>query len=114
MSLITKSAVLYTEMVVASTLIHTKNLHQHLGTDFEDENPLVLQLGGSDPQQLAEAAEIARRYGYQRINLNVGCPSERVAGELLPSLSPPFSPVPSLLSLSSREWLFRCLFDDES
>jgi hypothetical protein len=87
MRLITKSAVLYTEMVVASTLIHTKNLHQHLGADFENENPLVLQLGGSDPRQLAEAAEIAKRYGYQRINLNVGCPSERVAGSsLLPSV----------------------------
>jgi tRNA-dihydrouridine synthase A len=101
MRLISKSAVLYTEMVVASTLLHTKNLHQHLGADFEDEDPLVLQLGGSDPKQLAEAAEIAKRYGYRRINLNVGCPSERVAGppHHLPLFLRPHSFI--LLSLGS-------------
>ena len=42
------------------------------------EHPIILQLGGSDPEKLADAAEIGVRYGYDEINLNVGCPSPRV------------------------------------
>jgi tRNA-dihydrouridine synthase A len=80
MRLISKSAILYTEMVVASTILHTNQLEVHLGADFQEEQPLVLQLGGADPTQLAEAAQVALRYGYQRFNLNVGCPSDRVSG----------------------------------
>ena len=45
-----------------------------------EQRPLVLQLGGSDPAKLAAAARIAARYGYDEINLNCGCPSDRVAG----------------------------------
>jgi tRNA-dihydrouridine synthase A len=80
MRLISKSALLYTEMVVSSTILHTNQLDAHLGANFEEEQPVILQLGGADPNQLAEAARVAQRYGYQRFNLNVGCPSDRVSG----------------------------------
>lgn len=55
-------------------------LHHHAGLlpFHPSEHPVVLQLGGSDPQKLADAAEIGVRYGYDEINLNVGCPSPRV------------------------------------
>lgn len=54
------------------------NSHDHLLPYHPSEHPLVLQLGGSDPIKLADAAEIGVRYGYDEINLNVGCPSPRV------------------------------------
>jgi len=74
--LITRRARLYTEMVTAPALAHG-DVARHL--DFDPaEHPLALQLGGSDPTQLAQAARLGERWGYDEINLNCGCPSERV------------------------------------
>ncbi|MEG1029961.1 MAG: tRNA dihydrouridine(20/20a) synthase DusA, partial [Brevundimonas sp.] len=69
-------ALLYTEMVTAPAVIHGDR-ERLLGFDAV-EHPVALQLGGSDPAQLAEAARIGEAYGYDEINLNVGCPSDRV------------------------------------
>ena len=69
-------ALLYTEMVTAPAVIHGDR-DRLLGYTPE-EHPVALQLGGSDPAQLAEATRIAADYGYDEINLNVGCPSDRV------------------------------------
>lgn len=73
---ISRNALLYTEMVVADAIIHgpRERLLSFDGT----EHPVALQLGGSDPAKLAEAVRIAEPYGYDEINLNVGCPSDRV------------------------------------
>ncbi|MFQ1049952.1 tRNA dihydrouridine(20/20a) synthase DusA [Avibacterium paragallinarum] len=68
-------ALLYTEMVTTGAIIHAK--YDHLEFDLA-ENPVALQLGGSDPDQLQHCARLAERRGYQEINLNVGCPSDRV------------------------------------
>jgi len=73
---ISRQALLYTEMVVADAIIHGPR-DRLLGHDAA-EHPLALQLGGSDPAKLAEAVKIAEAYGYDEINLNVGCPSDRV------------------------------------
>lgn len=67
---------LYTEMVTAPALVRGNALH--LLRHDPQENPLVLQLGGSDPAELAQAARIGWEAGYQEINLNCGCPSDRV------------------------------------
>ena len=72
----TKHALLYTEMVVADAVIHGDR-QRLLGFD-ESEHPVALQLGGSEPAKLAEAARIAADFGYDEINHNVGCPSDRV------------------------------------
>ncbi|KAG1670301.1 hypothetical protein FOA52_003651 [Chlamydomonas sp. UWO 241] len=77
--LLSKRTWLWTEMVVDSTVIHTENLDKHLWFPPE-QSPLVLQLGGSDPAKLAAATAKALAYGYDEINLNCGCPSDRVAG----------------------------------
>ncbi len=69
-------ALLYTEMVTAPAVVHGDR-DRLLGFDAV-EHPVALQLGGSDPAQLAEAARIGEAYGYDEINLNVGCPSDRV------------------------------------
>lgn len=69
-------ALLYTEMVTAPAVLHGDH-ERLLGFDAV-EHPVALQLGGSDPAQLAEAARIGERFGYDEINLNVGCPSDRV------------------------------------
>ena len=69
-------ALLYTEMVTAPAVIHGDQ-ERLLGFDAV-EHPVALQLGGSDPAQLAEAARIGADFGYDEINLNVGCPSDRV------------------------------------
>ncbi|MFA7320622.1 MAG: tRNA dihydrouridine(20/20a) synthase DusA [Dokdonella sp.] len=74
--LLSPHARLYTEMVTSPALIHGDR-ERLLGFD-RAEHPLALQLGGSDPRELAEAARIAVQYGYDEINLNVGCPSDRV------------------------------------
>ncbi|MDW6023664.1 tRNA dihydrouridine(20/20a) synthase DusA [Mesorhizobium sp. BAC0120] len=73
---LTRRALLYTEMVVADAVIHGDRARL-LGFDAE-ENPVALQLGGSEPAKLAEAARIGEAFGYDEINLNVGCPSDRV------------------------------------
>ena len=67
---------LYTEMVTSAALVLGNA--RHLIAYDESEHPLALQLGGSDPSELAEAARIAAGDGYDEVNLNVGCPSERV------------------------------------
>ena len=72
----TRHALLYTEMVVADAILHGDR-HRLLGFSPE-EHPLALQLGGSDPGKLAAAAAIGEDFGYDEINLNVGCPSDRV------------------------------------
>jgi tRNA-dihydrouridine synthase A len=74
--LLTRQALLYTEMVTTGALIHgdrERFLH------FNDtEHPVALQLGGSDPQDLARCARWAQEWGYDEVNLNCGCPSDRV------------------------------------
>ncbi|MCK4493646.1 MAG: tRNA dihydrouridine(20/20a) synthase DusA [Methylococcales bacterium] len=74
--LMSKKALLYTEMVTTGALIHA-NQHRFLQFNPE-ENPLALQLGGSIPHELALCARMAQDYGYDEVNLNVGCPSDRV------------------------------------
>jgi tRNA-dihydrouridine synthase A len=74
--LISKRARLYTEMITAPALMHG-DVPRHLDFDAA-EHPLALQLGGSDPAELAHAARLGERWGYDEINLNCGCPSERV------------------------------------
>lgn len=69
-------ALLYTEMVVADAVVFG-NRTRLLGFD-DTEHPIALQLGGSDPARLGEAARIGADFGYDEINLNVGCPSDRV------------------------------------
>jgi tRNA-dihydrouridine synthase A len=73
---LSRQALLYTEMVTAEAVLHGDKARL-LGFDGA-EHPLGLQLGGSDPVRLAEAARIAEGFGYDEINLNVGCPSDRV------------------------------------
>jgi len=73
---LTQRALLYTEMVVADAVIHGDR--QRLLGFNDGEHPVALQLGGSDPAKLAQAARIGADFGYDEINLNVGCPSDRV------------------------------------
>ena len=72
----TRRAMLYTEMVTAPAVIHGPR-DRLLGYS-DAEHPVALQLGGSDPAELAQAVRIAAPYGYDEVNLNVGCPSDRV------------------------------------
>jgi tRNA-dihydrouridine synthase A len=74
--LLTTRALLFTEMVTSAAIAHGRR-DQLLGYD-QSEHPLALQLGGSDPRELAEATRIGTEFGYAEINLNVGCPSDRV------------------------------------
>ena len=74
--LLTKHALLYTEMVTTGAIIHGDH-HRFLKFNIE-EHPLALQLGGSNPRELAICARMAEDYGYDEVNLNVGCPSDRV------------------------------------
>lgn len=74
--LLSRHAVLYTEMVTTGAILHG-NQQRYLQFNWE-EHPVALQLGGSNPQDLARCAKIAEEYGYDEINLNVGCPSYRV------------------------------------
>jgi tRNA-dihydrouridine synthase A len=74
--LITRHTRLYTEMVTTGALLHG-DVPRHLDFDVA-EHPLALQLGGSEPEDLAACARLAQRWGYDEVNLNCGCPSERV------------------------------------
>jgi tRNA-dihydrouridine synthase A len=74
--LISRQARLYTEMVTTGALLHGDQ-PRHLDFNAE-EHPLALQLGGSEPDELAACAKLARQWGYDEVNLNCGCPSERV------------------------------------
>jgi tRNA-dihydrouridine synthase A len=73
---ISAQARLYTEMITTGALIHG-DVERHLAFS-EEEHPVGLQLGGSEPDDLAQSARLGERYGYDEINLNIGCPSERV------------------------------------
>jgi tRNA-dihydrouridine synthase A len=74
--LMTRRAMLYTEMVTAAAIVH--GFKPRLLDYSPAEHPIALQLGGSVPEELAQATRIARDWGYDEINLNVGCPSDRV------------------------------------
>ncbi|SOC54196.1 tRNA-U16,U17-dihydrouridine synthase [Chromohalobacter canadensis] len=79
---LTREALLYTEMVTTGAILHGSPRERFLG--FSDvEHPVALQLGGSDPAALAECAAIAAAWGYDEVNLNVGCPSDRVQNNLI-------------------------------
>lgn len=74
--LISKKIFLYTEMVTTGAIIYGKCHHQ---LEFnKEEHPVAIQLGGSDIKDLVECSKISEGYGYDEINLNVGCPSDRV------------------------------------
>jgi tRNA-dihydrouridine synthase A len=73
---ITRRTLLYTEMITTAAIVHGDR-DKLLGFS-EEEKPLSLQLGGDNPSELAECAKIAEDWGYDEINLNVGCPSSRV------------------------------------
>ena len=74
--LLSSHALLYTEMVTSGALIHG-DVRRHLRFNVE-EHPVALQLGGSEPADLAQCAKLGEEWGYDEINLNCGCPSERV------------------------------------
>lgn len=74
--LISRRTLLYSEMITSQAVLHGDR--EHLLAFDAAEQPVALQLGGSDPAQLARAAEIGQAFGYGEINLNVGCPSDRV------------------------------------
>lgn len=74
--LLAPNALLYTEMVTTGAILHGDK-PRHLNFS-DEEHPLALQLGGSDPDDLAACARIAEQWGYDEVNLNVGCPSDRV------------------------------------
>jgi tRNA-dihydrouridine synthase A len=74
--LLSRRTLLYTEMITAAALAHG-DVERHLGFDAR-EQPVALQLGGSDAKQLASAARLAEEFGYVEVNLNVGCPSDKV------------------------------------
>jgi tRNA-dihydrouridine synthase A len=73
---ISAQARLYTEMITTGALVHG-DVERHLAFSAE-EHPVALQLGGSEPADLVHGARLGERYGYDEINLNIGCPSERV------------------------------------
>jgi len=75
--LLSKHTRLYTEMVTTGALRHG-DVKRHLRFNAQEEHPLALQLGGSEPRDLAFAAKLGEQYGYDEINLNCGCPSDRV------------------------------------
>src|SRR5690606_11403496 len=75
--LLSPSAVLYTEMITSAALVRGNDGERLLAFDAS-EHPVVLQLGGSNPRELAEAARMGEQAGYDEINLNCGCPSDRV------------------------------------
>lgn len=73
---LTTHALLYTEMVTADAIIHGDQ--DYLLGFSDEEHPIALQLGGSDPEKLKKAVKLAQNFGYDEYNLNVGCPSDRV------------------------------------
>jgi tRNA-dihydrouridine synthase A len=73
---VSSSAFLYSEMITTGALLHG-NVERHLAFSAE-EHPVAAQLGGSEPDELARCAKLVEQYGYDEVNLNIGCPSERV------------------------------------
>ncbi len=80
--IISKHAVLYTEMVTTPALYYGNMINRHLAFTA-DEHPIAVQLGGSDVAQMAYATRLCHDYGYDEINLNVGCPSDRVQNGMI-------------------------------
>lgn len=79
--LLSSRATLYSEMVTTGALIHGD---RERFLEFNDcENPLVLQLGGSVPQEMAQCARMAQDWGYDEVNINIGCPSDRVQNNMI-------------------------------
>ncbi len=79
MRLFTKRSLLYTEMVVGTTITRNRPESFHRVLAFDPvEHPIAVQLGGDDPNTIAAAARVCADYGYDEINLNIGCPSDRV------------------------------------
>src|SRR5262249_12709073 len=74
--LLTRRALIYTEMITTGAVLH--GARARLLAHDPAEHPVALQLGGCDPRQLAQCARIAEEFGYDEVNLNVGCPSDRV------------------------------------
>ena len=105
--LISKHTLLYTEMVTTGAIIHGDK-EKLLG--FEDqEHPVACQLGGSDPEALAICAKVVEDFGYDEVNLNVGCPSDRlIRGRDIPLLGQPpleaLIPRKPLQSWRSHRW----------
>lgn len=79
--LISRHAVLYTEMVTTGALLHADP--QRFLRFHPDEHPLALQLGGSSPKDLAQCSRMAEEWGYDEVNLNCGCPSDRVQNGMI-------------------------------
>lgn len=79
--LLSRHATLYSEMITTGALIHG-DAERHLAFN-QGENPLVLQLGGSVPQDMAHCARMAQDWGYNEVNINVGCPSDRVQNNMI-------------------------------
>ena len=79
---LTKNTLLYTEMVTSGALLHGNNPERFLHYD-ECEHPIALQLGGSNAKELGQCAAMAEKFGYDEVNLNVGCPSDRVQNSLI-------------------------------
>lgn len=83
--LISEKSILYTEMVVADSIVDAANtgnmfiIDKHFGHNKDNEDPLILQLGGNDPDILHQATEIAYKTGFRSINFNCGCPSNTIA-----------------------------------
>lgn len=78
MRLISKNCMLYTEMITTGALLKGKDAARFLD-HHKDEYPLTLQLGGNNPKDLAKCAKLAENHGYDEVNINVGCPSDRVS-----------------------------------
>jgi tRNA-dihydrouridine synthase A len=76
---LTRRTLLYTEMVVTGAILHGRDPERFLGYNSDVEHPIALQLGGSDPRDLAACTTIAAEWGYDEVNLNCGCPSDRVS-----------------------------------
>lgn len=79
---LSNQAWLYSEMVTTGAIIYGNNLPRFLGHDDSDV-PVVLQLGGSNPEELATCARLGEEWGYSEVNLNIGCPSDRVQNNMI-------------------------------
>jgi tRNA-dihydrouridine synthase A len=78
--LLSAESVLYTEMITTNTLVRCDDPARYLEANFAHEEPLVLQLGGNEPATMRQATAMAAAYGYQEVNINAGCPSDKVSG----------------------------------
>lgn len=78
---LTRNTLLYSEMVTTGALLHGQR--ERFLQYSDTEHPIALQLGGSDPKALAECARFAEQWGYDEVNLNVGCPSDRVQNNMI-------------------------------